>query len=148
MTILIKQRTPTDCGVCSLAMATGRTYEDVLGAVGDCYDAARGMRYMGSALERLGFSYAFQNGEPVGDIVVMQREWSLSPKLYRRMIWGRRALVSVPSLNNEGGWHLIYFDGEAVFDPSPLKTYTAFEQLEPEEIVLFRQRAARSGDLA
>ena len=55
------------------------------------------------------------------------------------MLWGRRALVTVPSLNIPKGWHMVYFDGLNVFDPSLAKTYEHVTQLEPNELVLFRE---------
>jgi len=136
---LVRQRCLTDCGVCCLAMASGRPYEDVLAAIGDAYDPEKGMRYTGDALKRLGFAYTFENGEAVGDIVVRRRGFEISPEYFRAMAWGRRALLSVPSLNRENAWHMIYWDGRHVFDPSTARTYTSFADLKPEELVLFRE---------
>lgn len=139
MTKLIQQRTAHDCAICCMAMLTGRTYEDVIGAVGDAFDPDRGMRREQEALKRLGFAYTFENGEPTGDIVCKHRGWVLDPKFFRDFAWGRRALLSVPSLNYPDGWHMIYWDGVTVFDPSTLKTYERWDQLRPEEMVLFRE---------
>ena len=121
-----------------MAMLTGRDYEDVLATVGDAFEPERGMRYDQDALKRLGFAYTFQNGHPVGDVVCRHRG-ILSAEAFRGFAWGRRALLSVPSLNREGGWHMVYYDGRAVFDPSPLKSYRCFEELMPDELVLFRE---------
>lgn len=48
--------------------------------------------------------------------------------------------MTVPSLNNEGCWHFVFYDGRAVFDPSNKKTYRSFDELRPEDIVIFRER--------
>lgn len=121
-------------------MLTGRTYEDVLASVGDTLDPERGMRRDQEALRRLGFSSQYENGEPVGDFVCRNRG-PLSPEFFRHFAWGRRALMSVPSLNNPGGWHMVYTVGAKVFDPSSLKTYTAWAELRPDDITLFREVA-------
>ena len=139
MSALIKQRTPHDCVICSLAMLTGRSYEDVVAAIGDVFDPERGVRYEQKALERLGFSCRFENGEPAGDFVSLHRAYAFSPQFFRSLAWGRRALVSVPSLNYPDGSHMIYWDGIAVLDPSDKKTYQRFDELLPEELVLFRE---------
>jgi hypothetical protein len=137
---IIVQRTGSDCAICCMAMLTGRSYEDVLSTVGDAFDPERGMREEQKALDRLGFRHEFERGEAVGDMVCTHRGYAISPEFYRSMAWGRRALMSVPSLNSQRGWHMIYFDGATVFDPSPLKRYTSFDELRPDEIVLFQER--------
>lgn len=139
MTEIVPQRTPHDCSICSMAMLTGRTYEDVLETVGDTFDPKGGMRLEQKALQRLGFKYTHENGEAVGDIVCTHRGFYISPEFYRSMAWGRRALMTVPSLNRPGGFHMIYWDGRRVFDPSMMKTYTEWKQLLPDELVLFRE---------
>lgn len=120
-------------------MATGRTYEDVITAAGDNY-SDKGVRREGEIIKALGFEQKY-NGtrEPTGDFLGLHRPWGIGPEFYRRMIWGRRALVSVPSLNNEGGYHMIFWDGSNVLDPSLKKTYRTIEELNPTEIVLFRE---------
>ena len=139
MTILVKQRTPHDCAICCMAMVTGRIYQEVIDIVGDAFDPEKGIRRDQEALKRLGFNYTFENGEAVGDIVCTHRGFYISPEFYRSMAWGRRALMSVPSLNYEGSLHMVYFDGINIFDPSPGKTYTQFRDLRPDEMVLFRE---------
>jgi hypothetical protein len=57
----------------------------------------------------------------------------------RHLLWGRRAIVSVTSKNNRDGMHAIYWDGKALFDPSPKKTYL-WEEVEPVELLIFNER--------
>lgn len=139
-TNLVEQRGPSDCVIAAIAMAVGRTYEDVLQAAGDEFDPERGCRNDQAVLARLGLRYTFKNGEPDGDIVCRRKEYCISPDFYRGMIWGRRALVTVPSLNIAGGHHMVFYDGHQVFDPNPptKKRYTDFAQLQPTDVVLFR----------
>lgn len=140
MTVLVPQRSPCDCGVACLAMLTGRDYDDVVAVVGDAFDPERGLESEQTALNRLGFSCTFQDGEPVGDYIVHSKPFCISSSYLRFMLWGRRALVTVPSLNYNGGAHMVYFDGRDVFDPSTLKRYERYKQLEPTSLVLFRER--------
>lgn len=37
--------------------------------------------------------------------------------IVKAMLWQRRAVLSVNSLNNNGGSHAVYWDGEKVYDP-------------------------------
>lgn len=139
MTTLVPQRTPSDCGICCLAMLTGVPYETVVERVGDAFDPERGMRYEQRALERLGFSSKYENGVPVGDFVHMHRMWAFAPEFFRSYMFGRRALVTVPSLNFEGKWHMVYWSHGKVHDPSVGKTYERLDQLLPQEIILFKE---------
>ena len=141
MTALVKQRTGHDCVVCCLAMLTGRAYEDVLAALGDTFDPKRGVCDDHGALERLDFDMAFDAGDRLGEAVVRHRG-PLAPVYFGRMAWGRRALLSVPSLNNPGGWHMVYYDGRRLFDPSPNEIYETFEGLPVETMALFRETVA------
>lgn len=138
---LIHQRTSTDCGIASIAMATGQPYERVLEAAGPHYDPTEGLSRLSPVLRNLGFKDGFDDGEPSGEFVELYLPWGLSTGLFRRMIFGRRAIVSVPSKVNQGGWHLVFWNGRAVLDPNPdhLPRYTKLNELEPQEIVLFRE---------
>jgi hypothetical protein len=138
MTSLVQQRSLVDCGVCCLAMAAGRRYDDVVAAIGDCFDPANGMRRTHTALKRLGFDPAWSDGQP-GDVMVLHLDWCLSPQLFLRMAWGRRAILSVPSLNQPDTWHMVYSDGRELFDPSTRRTHARFADMEPRELVLFRE---------
>jgi hypothetical protein len=56
------------------------------------------------------------------------------------MLWKRRALIQVPSLNVEGAWHVVYWDGTEVFDPSTKQVYRWLDQLVgAEHIWLFNE---------
>jgi len=138
MTTLVKQRTRMDCAICCMAMLTGRDYDDVMAAVGDAFDQVKGMRYDQKALKRLGFRFSYENGQPAGDAVVRLRG-IMAPEFFLCLAWGRRALISVPSLNTPDSFHMVFYDGRRVFDPAPKKTYRAFADLRPNEMVLFRK---------
>jgi hypothetical protein len=139
MTELVIQRTTHDCSPCCLAMALELPYDQIISLAGKDFDPEKGMWSVQGVLERAGLSHAYENGHPVGDFVQRHRGYEISAAYFRDLAWGRRALLSVPSLNF-GGHHMVFFDGRKVWDPSPLKTYTDFSQLLPDELVLFRER--------
>lgn len=126
-----KQKTPNDCAIACFKMITGRRYNDVLKTVGDEYEPGKGLRSVQISLERLGF------GDD--DFFRHIRPFLLSPEYFRRLAWGRKALLTVPSLNIKDGWHMVYYDGKKLHDPSTKKTYKRFEDLKPEQIVVFQE---------
>lgn len=136
MTELIRQRTTYDCAVCTIAMATGFSYEVVhyAGVLSGGFDPDKGCRSEQAVLEKLGVS--------PDTFKCYYREWCISPEFYREMTWGRRAIMAVPSLNKEGGFHSVYWTGRELLDPCTQKTYTEWGQLLPAELVLFVETAA------
>lgn len=140
MTDLVPQRTPNDCAICCLAMLTGTSYDGIMMIVDDAFDPDRGMINTSIALERLGFSGRFENGHAAGDFVDYHRMYSVSHDYFREFTWGRRALVSIMSLNEPCAFHMIYWDGHEVFDPSTRERVTAWCDLQPESLILFPER--------
>jgi len=52
------------------------------------------------------------------------------PSTLRDFLWGRRALIQVPSLNFGGEQHVVYWDGSSLFDAaSAPRQYTKLEEL-------------------
>lgn len=141
MTVLVPQRTTSDCSICCFAMALGRTYEEVLAAVGAHYDPTKGLANEYEALKDLGLKCKFENGELTDDseFCVKRRDWCIHPQLLRSWVWGRRAIITVPSLNNEDGFHVVYYDGKNLFDPSTKNRYVNFTDLFPDEVIVFRE---------
>ncbi len=60
----------------------------------------------------------------------------LSAITFRSLLWGRRALLQVPSKNIDGT-HIVYWDGERLHDPSPGATYL-WEEVEPQFVWLLK----------
>lgn len=144
MTTLIQQRTPHDCALACMAMLSGKTWEAANEIIGDLIEYEgdrRGMRDEHEALRRLGFDGRLENGRPAGNVRVMHRGFYISPEFFLSMAWGRRALIAVPSLNRLGGWHMVYYDGQQLFDPSTKLRYQKFEELKPEYITVFSNGA-------
>jgi hypothetical protein len=134
----IEQRNSSDCGICCIAMALALPYEEVLAAAHDCWSVENGLKSESKVLERLGLNGSFFNGHPCGDFVCFHSD-ILSPHFFLNFAYGRRALMTVPSLNHEGLWHMVYWDGTDVHDPSRFKKYVLFCDLKPREMVLFRE---------
>jgi ABC-type bacteriocin/lantibiotic exporter with double-glycine peptidase domain len=118
MTKVVKQKTKNDCALACLAMVSGKNYDKIFKkslikaiekagtATGDNLDAAyKAAGYIKDETYKVLYT-AQDNANTV-----------------RSMIWKRKALLQVDSLNYEGGMHLIFWDGEKLIDPSNHQTY-------------------------
>lgn len=138
MSTLIVQREDDDCTICAIAMATGLSYETVMGAAAK---SNGGYRYQGrpgtmsprGVLMDLGFE---AKRVPLAGI---------GSQLRCKLLWGRRAILSVPSLTGFQGHHDVYWDGRAIRDPSTKTPYAkdALVIIEPIWAVLLDEREAK-----
>lgn len=55
------------------------------------------------------------------------------------MLWGRRAIVTVRSKNEEGSMHAVYWSGAALFDPSTRTKYESWGEVEVKEALIFNE---------
>lgn len=110
---LVQQRATYDCYVACMAMISGESYDAIMANLPTWVvdemptggiEAIQAMKLM----HRLRYEWDYQLIEP-------GTKWKPSPN---------HCILSVPSLNFEGKFHVIVWDGEKVFDPSMLKTYT------------------------
>lgn len=111
---MLKQRNNYDCGICCLAMAFGVSYEQMRDRAGVV--DSRGLS--DETEERIirSFGYGFRS---------FYKWWyEKNGGNFWRELKNKRALISLPSLNLEGEYHLVYWDGKNLLDPSNLKTYT------------------------
>jgi hypothetical protein len=133
VTELIRQREKSDCAICTIAMALGLAYEDVLEAalLAKAYEPGVGCRSEYTIIERFGFRQMI-------DFRIHHRTL-LDAKYFLHFSWGRRAILAVPSLNIEGGFHSVYWTGTELRDPCTLKTYSSWEDLRPDEIIIFAE---------
>src|ERR1044072_519880 len=102
MTTLIKQRTPTDCNLCCIAMALGKTYEEVDAMLTQKDTPELAKKGMSNQIEdRLLMVFGLINGVdftrryPSSHLITTQYQ--------RNMLWGRRAILSVMSKNVKDG---------------------------------------------
>lgn len=149
---LIKQRGPSDCGIASLAMFTGLPYEVCYQAGIDTgqFHPKKGTSHACYILRHLGFKQDALRGSAENDACTGRafrnfwHSWELNPDYVRMLMWGRPTLFSVPSLNREGGHHMVYYDGTHVFDPQHGRRgkkwhdLEDFDKLSPGEIIVWR----------
>jgi hypothetical protein len=158
--MLIQQRSKMDCGIAAIAMATGRTYEDVMAAAlrtgKDNFHPTRGgMSSVERVLEQLGYHWENlgrhkdhpapnPNGPQFRSLGLSIAAWYIQPKFFAKFFWGRRALLSIHSLNNlPDGRHLVYFDGVRIWDPQEgrkgKKFATDIEQVVIADATIFQE---------
>lgn len=142
-----------DCFLCCAAMAAGMEYDHAWSRLDDtllaCF-ASDGRGPMGEqcdhVLARLGFErvrVGARTGDPtaaLGDyfVLFMLPEYATTVFL-RNMLWGRRALVQVPSKNYPGEQHIIYWDGRTLHDPSNKRQWK-WDEVEPIYLWIFDER--------
>lgn len=139
-----------DCFLCSAAMAAGVDYDTAWAALDDTLRTCLGPSGKGpigdqcdQILTRLGLDrvrVGARTGDPsaaAGDyyVLFMMPEYATSGFL-RNVLWGRRALLQVPSKNYAGEQHIVYWDGRALHDPSNLREWK-WGEVEPIYIWLF-----------
>lgn len=131
MTTLIQQLSDHDCALASIAMALGfERWSDCWGP--DDLERAikeNGVGDVSPWLERFGL----YNRRQVRRVHI--HEGYQDP--IKALLWKRRALVSVHSLNNDDGRHMIYWDGERVWDPSTKRTYLHLSSAIISQVILF-----------
>lgn len=108
MTELIRQKTNDQCAIASIAMATGLDYDYVLnmGILTRNYTEGNGT-HTASLVSSLGISYKS----------IYDHSRRTSNSFWEEVLWGRRALLTVKSINNEGGTHIVYWRYNEVLDP-------------------------------
>jgi hypothetical protein len=137
-TTLVQQRNDTDCAVCAVAMALDLPYDRVMAAAmaAKCYSRENGTSAVYKVLEKLGLSYTFLQGKPIGDFTTRMRDYALSNDIFRDMVWGRPAIITAKSINGAFS-HAVWYDGEKVYDPSARQVHTSLWTMEIEDTILF-----------
>jgi len=135
---VIRQRMKSDCAICTIAMALGRGYDEVMAAALETksFDPAKGMWSEYRVIEAFGL-------KQMQDFRVLHRG-PLAPEYFLHFSWGRRAILAVPSLNIEDSFHSVYWSGTELFDPCTLKTYCDWKELRPDEIILLSETGQRT----
>lgn len=118
MTTLIQQKSGHDCALAAMAMMIGAQSWDEVWTEADLQKviAENGIGDLSPWLKRLGmeprvhYCTAYVHGLADHDTI-------------RTLLWMRRALLSVHSLNLPDGNHMIYWDGGRIWDPSTARTY-------------------------
>jgi hypothetical protein len=111
MTTLIQQRTSSDCVLACIAMAAGAASWDEVWTQADADKvvASRGISPYDYSewSERAGLKF--------DDCSIYE---SCSQKTVKYLLRGQRAILSVYSLNIDGGHHAVYWDGQRLWDPN------------------------------
>lgn len=135
------QKNDNDCMLACIAMAAGKGYDELwpqswVDEVVEQRGASN--EFTNKALEHAGF----KTQQDCWKVNVWDNQ-SRDP-MVRRLLSGRSAILSVPSLNWEGGLHVVFWDGASLFDPNDPATgkqvYRWIDQLAPREIWIFDER--------
>jgi hypothetical protein len=126
-----KQRNAFDCCLAASASLMGKVYDDIFSQEFQDYIEAKKGTY-GEDVDRVLAMVGLSSDryEHIVNYVGTKKEFSNWAQVtYRGLLWGRRALIQVPSLNNEGKSHLIAWDYDELWDPSNNKIYTGMDQV-------------------
>lgn len=105
---MIKQRTQLDCGVCALAMFTGKTYEEIEAVIA-------------FNLPKRTFPVNGMNNE---EIAIVLDYLDYRPIQVNTVLENAPAICTVPSLGSKKAFHFIYWDGKEMHDPANFEIYT------------------------
>jgi hypothetical protein len=100
MSKLIKQKYDWDCYIACMAMYLGVSYSDILNAYIEFVDNK------------------FYQGITDNQAMKLLKIAGVRPAIRTRLVKGVKSIVTVPSLNDDGGFHVLYFDGKKFFDPN------------------------------
>lgn len=143
----IRQRHEQDCFLCCIAMAIGMSYERAALRWGDeLVNHVANSGLVGSKnIEKAFGSVGLQRDRDYTTVYAQipgHAAWETAAEI-KKFLWGRRACIQVESKNYRGRFHIIYWDGKELHDPSPLKTYT-WHEVEPIFVWLFNESVARA----
>jgi hypothetical protein len=108
MTIHIRQRNENDCTLAAIAMSINVPYETVWTPE----DVEKVVKDQGTGDIEPWMTKASYTREDYHTVYIYAATETIVP-----LLWERRALISIASLNNENSNHMIYWDGKSVFDP-------------------------------
>jgi hypothetical protein len=107
MTTHIQQRSNYDCGLAAIAMAVGKDSWNALWTEDDLESLkGKGMADSDFYLDKAGI-------KEYKSVYTFGRDSDQISSL----LWKRRALLSIKSLNVENSNHMVYWDGSKVHDP-------------------------------
>ena len=122
MTTLIQQRTPSDCALACIAMAAGASSWD------DVWTQEDADKIAGKGISPFDYS---EWGKRIGLRFDYCNIYAgMSQDIVRFLLRGQAAILSVNSLNIDGGSHAVYWDGQRLWDPNEgVPGKTAFKHL-------------------
>lgn len=105
MSKLVQQRDRGDCGVAALAMMTGESYEVILKSF---------------------FNSEIPYGVDLNKMLEVLHILGFKPAFVLSYNKGIPGILSVPSLNTQGVYHWVYYDGEKILDPQTGREKNAY----------------------
>lgn len=134
--IFEKQRTNKDCAICTLAMFLGVPYEEVKITT----EQMESILFGGMERE-VEDAILLAHGYEVGKHYTRMHAapWWATTGFVKNMLWGRRAIISVMSKNYRDATHAVYWDGEALYDPSTLLTHE-WKEVEAIDFLMANER--------
>lgn len=132
MTKLVKQKKDYDCVLACVSMLTGRKYEDLFSKeLCDRVDETKGCtdELFYEVLNVAGF----ERNINMKSLFVQ----NVDPVILENLLWKRKAILQVDSLNYKDGQHCIYWDGEQILDPSKLQVYKWWQSIHPVYVYIF-----------
>lgn len=142
MTEMVQQRGEQDCYLCCMCMALGLTYEELTQKLSPALVAR--IQTEGSFSEDIPLVQRLLGLTAEVDFRTIYRHdnrvsYGSSGEFARDVLWGRRAIIMVKSVNYEGKSHMVYWDGEELFDPSNKKIHL-WDTLQPLYLTIFNER--------
>jgi len=133
---ICKQRSTYDCMLACIAMAVQKPYEELWPEeFKKKIEDAHGTH---GAVCREALEIAGLIIDKDYWIVRLPMEWAAHGSL-RQLLNGRRALLQVPSLNNFGEQHIVFWSGETLHDPSNKQIYKWIEQCSIQNVWIFKE---------
>ena len=130
--MLVKQKTNYDCVLACLTMVTGKKYSKLYSKkFVNKVVMAKGCS--GDLLKEAFSKAGYTEGTNMECVYASNTD----SKVLERLLWRRKAIIQVPSLNFEKGSHAIFWDGEVIQDPSTLQVYRWWNQLKPVYVWIF-----------
>lgn len=110
MTTLIQQKSGNDCVLAAIAMAAGFDRWEDAWTDDDLQTVikSKGIADLDPWMKRVGYVAWTHYRE-----CYVHRDESIA----QVFLWKRRALISCSSLNNDGGSHMVFWDGRRIWDP-------------------------------
>lgn len=133
---LIQQRNDSDCMLAALAMVLGREYDDLWTPA----FVAKVQAAPGCTHDLLREAWIIAGLKENRDVFSVYAGYD-NFELVKKMLRGRRAVLSVPSLNNKDGHHAVAWSGTELLDPSTQRTYRWLSHVFPGWMYLFNEAA-------
>lgn len=121
--MMIKQQGTFDCALASISMALGHdvyNWPEAFRAKVEAKQGAYGEMFE-EAFQFFGLTY--------GVDVKSFYTGNMDRHQVAAVLWGRKAMIQVPSLNIDRAQHIVFWDGTEVQDPSNLQVYRWLGQI-------------------